>query len=57
MKPKSRIDKVQIPIRITDRDRTRFRKVMKDKHIEYETVLARMIILEYLDKYFKDEKK
>lgn len=56
MKPKSNVEKVQIAIRITERDRLRFRKVMKDRHIEYETQLARMIILEYLDKYLGDKK-
>ncbi len=56
MKPKSRIDKIQVPIRITARDHIRFRKVMKERHIEYESQMARMIILEYLDKYFGDKK-
>ena len=56
MKPKSKIEKVQIAIRVTEKDRVRFRKVMKERNVEYETQLARMIILDYLDKYFGDKK-
>ncbi len=55
-KPKQRTDKIQIPMRITTKDHVRFRKVMKERHVEYETQLARMIVLEYLDKYFEEKK-